>query len=285
MHVFVKIIKMLAIGVGVSLLVAALIVVYAFKIEPYLLKTETLTLQADFSEPLTIVQISDVQISASFTTDQFEKVVNAVNHEKPDVVLFTGDLYESYAEYQDDDALIAALSNIHAAYGKYAIWGNRDYGGGAVRVYETIMEAGGFQVLCNDSASIVTSYDERLLLSGMDDALLGNPDKAVIEEHARSDGLQNATFSLLMMHEPDLADEYADLGYDLILAGHSHGGQVRIPFLPRMTTAMAEKYIDGWYSLKGDTCLYVHSGIGTSRYPMRFGVPPKITVLTLAQGE
>ena len=84
-----------------------------------------------------------------------------------------------------------------------------------------------------------------------------------------------------MTHEPDTADLYADLGFDLILAGHSHGGQVSLPFLPHITTSMARKYLDGLYPLNDQTTLYVHSGIGTSRYPIRLGVVPEIAVFDL----
>ena len=84
-----------------------------------------------------------------------------------------------------------------------------------------------------------------------------------------------------MRNEPDVADKYADQGFDLIVSGHSHGGQVNVPFLPRMTTALAEKYVDGLYQLNDQTSLYVNSGIGTSRYPIRFGVIPQITVFSL----
>lgn len=84
-----------------------------------------------------------------------------------------------------------------------------------------------------------------------------------------------------MTHEPDVADSFVDAGFDLILAGHSHGGQVNLPFWSQPTTALARKYTRGLYRLSEQTNLYVNAGIGTSRYPVRFGVVPEITVFHL----
>lgn len=256
--------------------------IYAIKVEPYRLKIESLVLQSRFSAPLIVVQISDIQISENFTVENFKKVMKKINKQNPDIVLFTGDLYENYAEYHDNEALIDSLSKIEARYGKFAIWGNRDYGGGAVSRYERIMKQSGFQLLRNEAVSIMLSNGETLLLAGLDDALLGTPDiTSILEEFQTTE----CGFSILITHEPDTADMYSDLGFDLIVSGHSHGGQVDVPFLPRITTAMAEKYVDGLYQLNEKTNLYVNSGIGTSRYPIRFGVIPEITDFFLEKGE
>lgn len=99
-----------------------------------------------------------------------------------------------------------------------------------------------------------------------------------ILEHMPSD---DNTYTILMTHEPDPAEQYAELGFDLIVSGHSHGGQVNIPFFPTMTTTLGEKYIDGLYQLSDQTQLYVNTGIDTSRVPVRFRVPPEISLLVL----
>lgn len=93
-------------------------------------------IQTKFYDKIKVVQISDIQISKNYTIDNFRKVIDTINEENPDIVLFTGDLYENYAEYRDDQNLIEALASIQSTYGKFAVWGNRDYGGGASREYE-----------------------------------------------------------------------------------------------------------------------------------------------------
>lgn len=251
---------------------------YSFYIEPFRLTLDTVCLQSSLSEEIRIVQVSDIQISDNYTTEHFEKVVQAVNRQNPDIILFTGDLYENYALYHDNEGLISLLSEMDARYGKFAIWGNRDYGGGAIREYETILSQGGFQLLTNASVSIPVNDADTIFLAGLDDTLLGEPDMAPILEQMPPD--DNA-YTVLMTHEPDPAEQYAELGFDLIVSGHSHGGQVNIPFFPTMTTTLGEKYIDGLYQLSDQTQLYVNTGIGTSRIPVRFRVPPEISLLVL----
>lgn len=277
-----KIIRAFVLCICLIVMLLSVLFIYATKVEPYRLRIDTVNFQTVFSESLKVVQISDIQISESFTTDHLKKVVAETNEQDPDIVLFTGDLYEIYAEYHDDKALIDTLSAIEAPYGKFAVWGNRDYGGGAARQYETILKQSGFQLLQNEAVFIMLDNGEMLLLAGLDDALLGNPDITSIAEEFQ--GTEHM-FSILMTHEPDTADLYSDIGFNLIVSGHSHGGQVNVPFLPKMTTSMAEKYVDGLYRLNEHTSLYVSSGIGTSRYPIRFGVVPEITAFSLEKEE
>lgn len=273
----VKFLKRLMMLVLLLALLGAAVLFYALKVEPYRLKIDHLTFSSGLSEELRVVQVSDIQISEHYTTQNLEQLVDRVNQQNPDLFLFTGDLYEVYSTYHQDEDLIRLLSRIQAPCGKFAIWGNRDRGGGAVRSYESIMEQSGFQILCNEGVTL-SLEGGTVFLAGLDDALLGEPD---IDGVLADFPAEHPDFSILMTHEPDTADLYADLGFDLILAGHSHGGQVNLPFLPHITTSMAKKYRDGLYPLNDQTSLYVHSGIGTSRCPVRLGVVPEIAVFDL----
>lgn len=278
MHIKYKIFTMIFFCILLLILLPCGIAFYSFYLEPFRLTIDTLSLESSLSREVRIVQVSDIQISRHYTTENLEKVVQAVNRQQPDILLFTGDLYENYASYRDDEALISLLSQMDAKYGKFAIWGNRDYGGGAVRKYESILAQSGFTLLTNASVSIPVSDTDTVFLAGLDDALLGQPDITPILEQLSGD---ENTYTILMTHEPDTAEQYAQMGFDLIVSGHSHGGQVKIPFFPTITTHLAERYIDGLYSLNEQTQLYVNSGIGTSRIPVRFRVPPEISLLLL----
>ena len=278
MHIKHKIFTMIFFCILLLILLPCGIAFYSFYLEPFRLTIDTLSLESSLSREVRIVQVSDIQISRHYTTENLEKVVQAVNRQQPDILLFTGDLYENYASYRDDEALISLLSQMDAKYGKFAIWGNRDYGGGAVRKYESILAQSGFTLLTNASVSIPVSDTDTVFLAGLDDALLGQPDITPILEQLSGD---ENTYTILMTHEPDTAEQYAQMGFDLIVSGHSHGGQVKIPFFPTITTHLAERYIDGLYSLNEQTQLYVNSGIGTSRIPVRFRVPPEISLLLL----
>jgi predicted MPP superfamily phosphohydrolase len=134
-----------------------------------------------------------------------------------------------------------------------------------------------------DNQAIPLERDgKRIWLSGLADVLNGKPkpdlDKA-IPKAARIDD----EAVILLGHEPDFAPEVAKRNnVDLMLSGHTHGGQVRIPFLPAMMLPiMGREYIEGHFQL-GSMQLYVNRGIGAVTLPFRFNCPPEITVITLA---
>lgn len=258
--------------------VAGAIIFYATKIEPFSLQINTYTMKANIKEELSVVQISDIQISEYYPVEKLEKIVTKINKLEPDIVLFTGDLYENYADYGPEDSVIAMLNQIKNTYGKYAIYGNRDYGGGASRRYSKVMEEAGFTLLVNEGIFITLKNEEKIFLGGLDDSLLSTPN---VDQVIADMQEQEANYHILLTHEPDVVDQFKDANFDLVLAGHSHGGQVKIPFFGGITTSLAEKYLNGFYDVSDTMQLYVNTGIGTSRYPIRFLVPPEIARFNL----
>ncbi|WP_276420872.1 metallophosphoesterase [Lactococcus garvieae] len=250
---------------------------YAWKVEPFLVHVNHVELgKKNDRTPLNVVQISDLQVSEYYETNRLDKVIEKVNAQKPDILLFTGDLFDNYSKYPEQRApMIEKLKAFKANIGKYAVWGNHDYGGGAVRVYEDVMSAGGFTVLRNQGETLTLSDGRQVFLGGLDDSLLGNP--------SVSDTLayrQNYDYAITMTHEPDVADAFIGTDTQLVLAGHSHGGQVWIPFYP-IKNVLAEKYTRGLYQLDAITQLYVNTGIGTTSIHARFGVIPEVTQFTI----
>lgn len=216
-----------------------------------------------------------MHISRYYTEEKLKKLVAKVNELEADILVFTGDLFDNFSTYSPGDAVIKQLSEMKAKYGKFSVWGNRDYGGGAVREYENIMQQSGFTILKNHGMIIDIPDGKRIFLGGVDDYLLGQPD---LEETLQNN--VDCDYAIVMMHEPDKAQLLEEENVNLILAGHSHGGQIRIPFVKVMTTSLAEKYIHGFYQINKETNLklYVNTGIGTTRIPARFLVPPEISV-------
>jgi Predicted phosphohydrolases len=262
-----------------SLLILLIIALpfYACKVEPFLVHVNHVELgKKNERTPLNVVQISDLQVSEYYETNRLDKVIEKVNAQKPDILLFTGDLFDNYSKYPEQRApMIEKLKAFKANIGKYAVWGNHDYGGGAVRVYEDVMSAGGFTVLRNQGETLTLSDGRQVFLGGLDDSLLGNP--------SVSDTLtyrQNYDYAITMTHEPDVADAFIGTDTQLVLAGHSHGGQVWIPFYP-IKNVLAEKYTRGLYQLDAITQLYVNTGIGTTSIHARFGVIPEVTQFTI----
>ena len=119
---------------------------YGFGIEPNLLVTHAYQLtQSEGGTSLRIVQISDIQLSEHYDTSRLETIVEKVNANEPDVIIFSGDLFENYAEYGSRPEVLEEvgrlLGRMEARYAKLAIYGNRDYGGGAESIYTDLMRA------------------------------------------------------------------------------------------------------------------------------------------------
>lgn len=276
-----KIIKRIFQFIVILILIFALLAGYAFYIEPDRMVVRQFSLEGrdkNLTHKLRIVQLSDIQVSRNYTPEKLDDLVTKVNKLSPDFIVFTGDLFDNFANYGagQQQEVGSLLGKLKSTYGKYAIWGNRDYGGGAQRHYENVMGAGGFTILTNESTVINVENEKKIFIGGVDDALLGTPDVDVITKAME----ETYDYRLILLHEPDLSDKLSDSMADLILAGHSHGGQVLLPFNLSMKTAMAEKYVKGFYTINEESNmqLYVNTGIGTSHLPVRFLVPPQIAV-------
>lgn len=139
------------------------------------------------------------------------------------------------------------------------------------------MKESDFHLLQN-SHTVIEKEADRFILAGIDDVMLGKPDLTVALNQ-----VNHELFTILLAHEPDYADIASKYPIDVQLSGHSHGGQVRLPWIGDLYTPdYAEKYVKGKYMLNKDTfTLYVNSGIGTTRLPYRFLCKPEIHIFTL----
>lgn len=261
-------------------LFATVICFYAIYIEPHMICTKevTLTHQKEniASETLTMVQFSDTHLGFHFDLEELQKAVNAINQLEPDFVFFTGDLIDIAREYDRVEQVAPILAQINATYGKFAVYGNHDYGGGAQRHYQQILKDSDFQLLVNDTVPIHLPNGEKIGISGLDETFFGDPQPNLITTR-----FADYDYNILLLHEPDVIDTFMVLP-ELAVAGHSHGGQIRIPFYgPLTTTRYAEKYMEGKYVLDDNRMLYVNVGLGTTKLPMRFADIPELTVYRL----
>ncbi|WP_241138562.1 metallophosphoesterase [Bacillus mycoides] len=232
-----------------------------------------------------ILQFSDVHLGPEFTLKQLDNLVEKMNELCPDIVVFTGDLIDKFGSYNEErEEAKEILRKIHAPLGKYAVFGNHDRGGGGSLFYKRYMEEAGFSVLVNDVQKIKLENGKYITISGLDDFLLGKPQ---IDSTLKN--LRQQDFNMLLVHEPDIVDKVAGYPVDFQISGHSHGGQVQIPFVgPLITTKLAEKYVEGMYELEGKSkslYLYVNRGIGTTRMPVRFWSVPELSVFVLKQSS
>lgn len=230
-----------------------------------LTKDTKLSIQTGTNDGLTIAQISDSHFSAFYKPKRFDSIIARLNQAMPDIVLFTGDLLENerYWQTHDSAAVSQQLARINAPKGKFAILGNHDYRRDGHEAVSDMLTAGGFILLTNQSRLV-----DQLSLTGIDDGQMGRPDYSTKPE--------KADFSILMIHEPDQIKHLPKLEhFDLILAGHSHGGQIRLPLFPYKNFG-SKLYDQGIYRLTPQTSLVVNTGLGTTGPPLRFRVTPEI---------
>ncbi len=258
---------------------------YARYIEPKLLTTAYHTISSPLIPKsfngVKIVQFSDLHLGYNYTLEQLEVLINKINTEQPDLVFFTGDLMDDQRTYTRTNEIAPVLKRVQAPLGKFAIYGNHDHGGYGTEVYEQIMTEAGYEILLNSGKTIKLVDGSQIAVLGIDDLMLGKPQIEKTIQLAK----QNI-YTILLLHEPDIAPRIAAYPVNLQLSGHSHGGQVQIPFIgPVITPPLAEKYVEGFYKLNGksgnELLVYVNRGIGTTRVPFRFLARPELTVFTL----
>src|SRR3954451_3191391 len=253
---------------------------YAREIEPKLLDINRHSITHSYIpkgfDQFKIIQFSDTHLGFQYTLEQLEKLIDRINHIQPDMVIFTGDLMDEPNKYKNSEQIIPILLQLNAPFGKFAIYGNHDHGGYGTDLYKNIMNRSDFIVLQNDAHEIKLLAHSRIHIIGLDDAMLGKPDltKAM-------DGIPLDTYKILLAHEPDLAEMGVGQGIHLQLSGHSHGGQVKIPFFGALVTPpYSELYYEGLYELgnsRDRMTLYVNRGLGTTRLPFRFLSKPELT--------
>ncbi|MCD4840160.1 metallophosphoesterase [Neobacillus sedimentimangrovi] len=257
--------------------------IYANRIEPFLLEI----VHMDMKHPLIpqsfagkkIVQFSDTHLGFHYSLQQFKKLAKTINNLGPDIIFFTGDLMDEPNKYSEINQLVPILQSLHAPLGKFCIYGNHDHGGYGSEIYRNVMETAGFQLLLNHSTSISLNNFSRINIIGIDDRMLGKPDIPLALKTVTPD-----QFNILLSHAPDVASDVSQYPVHWQLSGHSHGGQVKIPFIgPLVIPPFAKVYYEGFYRVGDDESLslYVNRGIGTTRLPFRFLSKPEITVFTL----
>lgn len=259
---------------------------YSLAWERHRLETTERTVHLERLAPdldgLRIAQISDIHFE-QFTEAWFVRdVVAEVNRQAPDVVVLTGDYisqgplpmrYGAKSSYPCAEI----LSGIRCPQ-RWAVLGNHDTRVNPAMVTDAL-ETHGLPVLANRHVPIERN-GARLWMAGVEDVGLGHPDLDL----AAPRGLQSAREPVILLaHEPDYARKVMRHGgVDLMLAGHTHGGQVRLPgvgalYLP----PWGKHYAEGLFHLDNGVQLYVNRGVGTVGIPVRFDCRPELTMITL----
>lgn len=261
-----------------TFIIITLLLLYSHFIEPKMLKTNEIALTNENIAPtfdgLKIVHFSDLHYKRKITEKYLNKLITEINLINPDIVVFTGDLVDNTTTLSEDEqkTLEKYLSKIETKYGKYAIFGNHD---NMKRDAITKIYAHSDFILLNNSYNIIhNEKNDQILISGLDTISYNKQDLPSALDISKS--LQN-TYTILLLHEPDYITTVLETySPNLVLSGHSHGGQIRMPFLGKIYTPyLSQKYYDEFYQIN-NTKLYISYGIGESTINFRFLTPPSI---------
>ena len=260
------------------ILLIALIVIYSIYIEPKLLFTiheygiETNKID-DKMDGLKIVHFSDIHYGTTINKDELDRVIKKINKIKPDIILFTGDLFDkNIILHKDSIKDIKKLFNkLNSTSYKYAIYGDNDYNN--KDEYIDIMESAKFTILDNNYKLIYMDSNNPIEIIGINK--YENKDYSFIDSPIEGIDTSNI-YKIIIDHEVDNIDNYKNSNIDLILNAHSMGGIINIPLLGRIINEKgAKKYKDNIFDIN-NTKVYNSNGIGTSSLKVRFNNIPSI---------
>jgi predicted MPP superfamily phosphohydrolase len=264
---------------------------YAAFVEPYWIDTVHIEIGAPrlpaAFDGYTIYQISDLHLQ---TIGRRERTIISILESLPpaDLVVLTGDLVHTR---RGIDPLLEIVRSIKARDGIYAVFGNSEYKNGvrarelAGRLHESCV-----RVLLNQPVILPKNGDE-IVLAGVEDAHTGVDDLDLALT-----GVPDDVFKLVLMHSPDGIAEAVVRGVDLVLSGHTHGGQINLPLVgaPITHSIMGMRMSSGYYQgyrlrtvvgiRPGRTQLYISRGLGVSGFALRFNCRPEFTAITLRRG-
>lgn len=218
-----------------------------------------------------IVQLSDIHHSAFTSREQIERAVDTANRLQGDIVALTGDYISKERSYAAPCAEM--LGKLRARYGVFAVLGNHDHWVDAALMTD-LFRAEGINVLINEGMR----FEQRgasFWLAGVDDTMVGLEDLPLALA-----GSSESEMKLLLAHNPIILRRAAHAGVDLVLSGHTHGGQVTLRSEKGASGRPRRRLLKG-LARQGGTQIYVSRGLGTVVLPIRYGCPPEVSLLEL----
>ena len=252
-------------------------VIDAFFVEPHWFKVTRPVFQIpnlpSAWDGVRIVHITDIHVGRLSSLDDARDIVNMANALHPDIVVMTGDYVSKAAAATR--ALVEVIRDLRAKVAKFAVLGNHDYWTNSVAMIN-LFEETGVRMLTNRS-HVLRRKGQSLCFAGVDDLMAGRPDL-----NRALTGVDKQISRILLCHNPDFAEIMpGNPRVDLMLCGHTHGGQIKIPFIgPLVLPIKHKKYAEGL--VQGPRCpVFISHGLGMVNYPVRFNCRPELPLITL----
>jgi len=245
---------------------------YALTVERHTIRIPRLPLALDHFR---IVHLSDIHHSPLTGRKQIERAVEVANSLQPDIIALTGDYISHEREYAAPCA--GMLGRLKARCGVYAVLGNHDHWTDAALVTD-LFASEGIRMLTNEGMRFEDN-GASFWLAGVDDTMVGLEDLDLALAGSQADEMK-----LLLAHNPLVLRRAARTGVDLVLAGHTHGGQVTWRSETSRSGRPRRRLLRG-LGRQGETQIYVSRGLGTVVLPIRYGCLPEVALLELRSGE
>lgn len=232
-------------------------------------------------EGFRLVALGDLHAGPYFDRSRYEDIVAQVDLLDADLVVLLGDMIDGASSEADIRDFSAAFAQLSARHGVLAVPGNHEHVAGIDRAMDAIRSTGALALV--DAHHVVKSRGDQLVFLGTDDpggAGFDPPQDEAVERVWR--GVPPNRACILLSHRPRAFEAAQRLGIPLTLSGHTHGGQIGLPWADVSFVRFLTPYVRGWYAT-GPSRLYVTSGVGASGIPLRFGIPPSLAVLTLVR--
>ncbi|MFO0660313.1 MAG: metallophosphoesterase [Polyangiaceae bacterium] len=249
----------------IAFFLPVILLLYAVSIEPAWIETTHHRVTLGLKKPIKLAHLTDLHTKELGRRE--ERLLALLEQEAPDAIVITGDSVHGDGSFEDAARVIAKM---HAPLGVWITPGNWEGWIPNGRRFDVLRRTGA-HVLVNEVGAI----REDLWLMGLDDLLSGQP---------KTDGLANRApkeaHLIALVHEPVLFERLAGV-VPLVLAGHTHGGQARLPFLPPLWLPPGSgDYVEGWFEAKGSK-MYVSRGIGNSLLEIRFNCRPELAIVNV----